>query len=111
MILEGLFGNPTAEKVLLYMENYGSGYARGVAVCFEIAVSQVQKQLERLELEGVLASRLVGRTREYTFNPRYRFLRKLRELLSEALKALPESYQEKYFRKRTRPRRAGKPLP
>lgn len=111
MLLEGLFGNPTAEKVLLYLENYGAGYARGIALNFGVAVSQVQKQLERLELEGILASRLIGRTREYAFNPRYRFLKALRNLLAEAIAALPEDYIVRYFRKRARPRRAGKALP
>ncbi len=111
MLLEGLFGNPTAEKVLLYLENYGSGYARLIALNFEIATSQVQKQLERLEREGILVSRMLGKTREYQFNPRYSFLKTLRQLLSEALLLLPNDYHLRYFRKRTRPRRAGKPLP
>ena len=36
-------------------------------------MSQVQRQLERFEREGLLASRLVGRTREYRWNPRCLF--------------------------------------
>ena len=111
MYLEGLFGNATAEKVLLYLENYNTGYASGIASTFSIAVSQVQKQLERMELDGILSSRMIGRTREYQFNPRFRFLKSLRNLLKEALDALPIEYQTKYFKQRQRPRRAGKPLP
>jgi hypothetical protein len=110
MLLSGLFGTETAEKVLLYLKNYGSGYPRGIATAYEIPVSQVQRQLERFEREGILVSRLVGRTREYRWNPRYLFLEELDSLLAKALAALPEDYQRKYFRTRTRPRRKGKPL-
>lgn len=111
MLLAGLFGNETAEKVLLYMENYESGHPSGIATVYEVPVSQVQRQLERFEKEGVLVSRLVGKTREYRWNPRYMFLSELRVLLHKALGLLPESYQLRYFRIRVRPRRKGKPHP
>lgn len=111
MLLSGLFGSETAEKVLLYMKNSGTGYPRGIATTFEIPVSQVQRQLERFEREGILVSRLIGRTREYEWNPRYLFREELSGLLAKALANLPDTYLEKYFRERTRPRRKGKPLP
>jgi DNA-binding MarR family transcriptional regulator len=111
MLLAGLLGTETAEKALLYLQNYGSGHPRAIAVTFDIAVSQIQRQLERFEREGLLVSRLVGRTREYQWNPRYLFLTELRALLEKALEHLPADYREKYFRARTRPRRKGKPLP
>jgi predicted ArsR family transcriptional regulator len=110
MLLSGLFGNETAEKVLLSISNYGSGYPRGIAMTFGIAVSQVQRQLERLEREAVLSSRLVGRTRVYELNPRYLFRDELEALLKKALKALPPSVIDQYFTQRRRPRRRGKPL-
>lgn len=110
MILSGLFGNETAEKVLLSLANYGSGYPRGIAATFNISVSQVQRQLERLEREAVLSSRLIGRTRVYEFNPRYLFRNELETLLKKALKNLPSSILEEYFTQRSRPRRQGKPL-
>src|SRR3954468_3045685 len=111
MLLAGLLGNETAEKVLLYLKNYGAGYPRAIALIFEIPVSQVQRQLERFEREGILVSRLIGRTREYEWNPRYLFLEELGQLLEKALRALPDSTSRRYFRKRSRPRRQGKPLP
>ncbi|HRK02937.1 MAG TPA: ArsR family transcriptional regulator [Oligoflexia bacterium] len=111
MLLSGIFGNETAEKVLLFLENYEFGYPRGIAKTFDLSISQVQNQLERFEREGIVASRLVGKTRMYEWNPRYLFLPELRAMLEKALKRLPESLQEKYFRARTRPRRKGKPLP
>jgi predicted transcriptional regulator len=111
MILSGLLGNETAAKVLLYLENYESGYPRSISQAFEVSISQVQRQLEKFELEGVLSSKLVGKTRVYTFNPRCFYLSDLRSILSKSLNALPASEQDKYFRKRQRPRRAGKALP
>ena len=110
MLLSGLFGNETAEKALLSIENDGSGYPSGIATSFGMAISQVQRQLERLEREAVLSSRLVGRTRVYEFNPRYLFRSELEALLKKALKNLPVEILEKYFTKRMRPRRRGKPL-
>jgi DNA-binding transcriptional ArsR family regulator len=111
MILEGLFGNATASKVLLYLESYGSGYPRAISETFEVSISQVQRQLERLESEGILSSRLVGRTRQYEWNPRCFYLSDLREILVKSINRMPLSLQEKYFRHRMRPRKKGKPLP
>ena len=111
MLLKGVFGTESAEKVLFYIQNYGSGHPRGIATTFEMPVSQVLRQLERFEREGLLVSRLVGRTREYRFNPRYLFLDEISAVLEKALVSLPESFQEKYFRQRMRPRRKGKALP
>lgn len=110
MVLSGIFGNETAEKVLLFLENYGSGYPRGIAKAFELSISQVQNQLERFEREGIVASRFLGKTRMYEWNPRYLFLPELHAMLKKALKHLPDTMHEKYFRARMRPRRKGKPL-
>ena len=111
MIISTLFGSETAEKALLYIENYGSGYPRGIAKTFGLAVGQVQKQLEKFELEGILSSRLVGRTRVYVWNPRCFYLLELRGILAKSLLHLPSSILDQFFRQRTRPRRKGKPVP
>lgn len=55
-------------------------------------------------------TRSVGRTRVFTWNPRYPFLDPLRALLASAMEYLPASEVQAYFRKRTRPRHSGKPL-
>lgn len=110
MLLSGLLGNESAEKALLYLENYGQGYARKIAAVYGVSLSQIQRQLERLERDGILVSQLVGKTRVYQINPRYFFKDELRALLEKALKNLPTPLKEKYFSERTRPRRKGKPL-
>jgi len=48
-MLESLLGNKTAERVLLYLANYGQGYAREIAATHGVSVSVVLKQLARLE--------------------------------------------------------------
>lgn len=109
-MIESLVGNPTTEKVLLFLHNYDEGYGAQIAKNFEISLSQVQKQLEKLELGGFFVSRVIGRTRVYSWNPRNPLNKKVRELLDEVLKTLPEKEIKKYYRLRTRPRRKGKPL-
>jgi len=107
--LEGLFGGQAATKVLLFIENYGEGYASWIAKTFEMPVSEVQKQLKKLEEAGVLVSRMVGRSRIYTWNPRDPGLEGLRQLLQSTLDfGIPEERLKKYFRQRRRPRRKGK---
>jgi DNA-binding transcriptional ArsR family regulator len=70
----------------------------------------VQQQLRRLEEGGVVVSRLYGRVRLYEFNPRYPFLDELRALLAKAMEYLPQEEIDKYYMRRTRPRRPGKAL-
>ena len=108
--LDAILGNRTAACVLLYIENYGSGYARKIATTYEMPVSVVQDQLRKLEGAGILVSQSVGRTRVFEFNPRSPTVRNLRSFLSEELDTLPNSLTKRFFRERQRPRRTGKPL-
>ncbi len=109
-MLESLFGNGTVEKVLLYLENYQEGHASEIATTFSIRLSVIQKQLKRLEDGGIIVSHLKGRTRLYTWNPRYPFAVELHALLEKSFKFISENDLKKYYRKRMRPRRSGKPL-
>jgi D-alanyl-D-alanine carboxypeptidase len=109
-MLEAVVGSVAAERVLLYLQNYDQAYGREIAATFDLAQSQVQKQLVKLESGGVLVSRLAGRTRIYQWNPRNPLVPALRALLNAALVSLPIAEQQRYFRRRTRPRRSGKAL-
>lgn len=109
-MLEAIVGSAAAERVLLYLQNYDEAYGREIAATFGLAQSQVQKQLRKLESGGVLVSRLAGRARIYTWNPRNPLVPPLRALFQSALSALPHNEQQKYFRSRRRPRRSGKAL-
>lgn len=109
-MIEGLVGNLTAEKVLLYIENYGEGYSSGIASTFDVPKSQVYKQLLRLETKGLLVAQQKGNVRLFKFNPRLPYLDELRALLNKVLSLQSRSDIEKYYRERQRPRRTGKRL-
>jgi len=109
-MLEGVFGNITVEKILFTLFVYGEGYPLGMAKNFVEPVNRFQQQLRRLENAGIVVSRLVGNVRIYTFNPRYPFLEQLKALVEKAYEFLPEKEKKEYYGRRTRPRRAGKPL-
>jgi hypothetical protein len=103
-MLASLFGSKNAERVLIFLSARDEGYAREIARFFETDLKSIQQQLEKLEAAGVLSSREVGRTRPYTFNPRYPFLAELKNLLEKALTFYPEDEREKLIMNRRRPR-------
>lgn len=108
-MLEPLLGSVSRERVLVFLYARGEGYAREIARFFDTDLVQVQKQLDRLEEAGAVAGRNVGRTRLYTFNPRYPFLKQVLPLLEKAVEFYPEPVRERLFMDRRRPRRRGKP--
>ena len=83
-MLEPLLGSQTREKVLIYLAAQKQGYAREISEFYNSSLSPVQIQLDRLEAGNVLVSHLSGRTRVYSFNPRYPFLEELLQLLNKA---------------------------
>ena len=109
-MLEPLLGSKHAELVLIFLIARGEGYASEIARFFDTHLYGIQKQLDRLEAGGVLVSRKVGRTRVYTFNPRYPFLNELKALLTKALTFYPAEVRERLLYNHRRPRRRGKPL-
>lgn len=109
-MIESLLGNQTAEKVLLYVVNYGEGHTSGIAQTFDLPKSQVRKQLIRLEAGGILVGRSVGNIRMFQINPRCPYKKELEIFLEKILSLLSKVEQEKYYHQRRRPRRTGKAL-
>jgi hypothetical protein len=109
-MLEPLIGSTSSERVLIFLYARGEGYPREIARFYNADLTPIQKQLEKLEIGGVLASRQAGRTRLYSFNPRYPFRAELESLLAKALSFYPEKQREALLMNRRRPRRRGKPL-
>ena len=95
--------------MLLFLAARGSGYAREIAACWSMDVSTVQNQLLRMERDGLLISRKIGRTRVFEFNPRYAFKDEVTALLAKVLSRLPRDIRDKLTLERSRPRRTGKP--
>ena len=108
--LEALFGSRSAAQVLMFLQNYGEGHASRIATTFDVPVMAIQRQLKRLEAEGILVSRMIGTSRVFTWNPRNATIADLRSFLECELNRLSRDDTQKYFRQRQRPRRAGKPV-
>ena len=109
-MLESILGSLSSERVLVFIFARKEGYAREIARFFETDLAPIQKQLDKLELAGVLASRTVGKTRLYEFNPRYAFLDEIRSLMEKAISFNSPEDKERLVMVRRRPRRKGKPL-
>jgi predicted transcriptional regulator len=109
-MLEPLLGSKSSEKVLIFIEALGEGYPREISRFFNLSLDPIQKQLDKLEFGGILVSFVKGRTRLYTFNPRYPFLKELKVILDKALTFYPEDERERLLMNRRRPRRRGKSI-
>ncbi len=109
-MIEVLLGSKNAERVLIYINSREEGYAREIARYFNTDLKSIQKQLNKLEKGGVLASRDVGKTRPYVFNPRYPFLTELKALLAKAFSFYSAKEQEELVMNRRRPRAKSKAL-
>ncbi len=108
-MLEALFGSINKERALLYLVARGEGYPRAIADFFDTNLRNIQVQLDNLEAGGIVVSRLEGRTRLYTFNPRWPLLNELLALLERALEFYPDDERARLAGGRRRPRRRGKP--
>jgi predicted transcriptional regulator len=109
-MLEGIFGNKTAEKVLLHIFHYGESHASAIAKDFAIAVNPVVQQLNRFERAGILVSKESGRSRVYSFNPKSVFNKPIQDIIEKAYESIPLTERQKLFETRRRPRRKGKPV-
>ena len=79
-----------------------------IAKTFGFGLKMTQRQLKRLEEQGVLVSRRLGNLRLFSFNERNPSVRNLRKMLEVELGALPADDQQQYFRQRQRPRQGNK---
>jgi hypothetical protein len=108
--LEALFGNRTAVRLMLYLFHYGEVYGTGMAKDLDIALSPIQRQLDKFESAGFLISKMVGNTRVYSFNPKQPATKKLKELIQVFYESMSDAERQKMFAARRRPRRRGKPV-
>jgi sugar-specific transcriptional regulator TrmB len=84
-------------------------YPRELARILEQPLFGIQKALSGLERDGLVASRMAGRTRLYRLNPRYFALKELQSLLGRLAEA-EQTLRTRIEDLRRRPRRPGKRL-
>ena len=109
-MLEGLFGSINKERILVYLTARGEGYPRAMAQFFDTNLRNIQVQLDNLEAGGIVVSRQEGRTRLYSFNPRWPMRAELIALIDRVLEFYPAEERKRLLGGRKRPRRRGKPL-
>jgi len=103
------FGSSTRTRVLLSLSLLGESYARELARVLGAPLSGVQKALQSLELDGLVAGRSVGRTRVFQLDPRY-FARDALKVFLQRLAEPETALRSQVATLRRRPRRTGKPL-
>jgi hypothetical protein len=109
-MLEYILGSKSKERVLLYISVRKQGYAREIANFYNTELTPIQNQLNKLEIGGILVNQLVGKSRVFSFNPRYPFIKELLALLEKAVEFLTDEEKSELIIYRKRPRRTGKPL-
>jgi DNA-binding transcriptional ArsR family regulator len=103
------FGGATRTRVLLTLSLLGESYPRELARMLDTPLSGVQKALQSLEVDGIVAGRSVGRTRVFQLDPRYFARDALKQFLARLTE--PElELRQRVAALRRRPRRTGKPL-
>jgi DNA-binding transcriptional ArsR family regulator len=95
--------------VLLALRLLDESYARELARLLDAPLSGVQGALRSLERDGLVAGRLVGRTRLFQLDPRYFARDELRRYLLRLTEA-ENTLRARVAGLRRRPRRGGKPL-
>jgi DNA-binding transcriptional ArsR family regulator len=103
------FGGRTRTAVLLALRLLVESYPRELARTLDTDLSGVQQALRRLELDGLVAGRSVGRTRLYRINPSYFAFEDLQRFLLR-LTEPEDQLRNRIELLRRRPRRTGKRL-
>jgi DNA-binding transcriptional ArsR family regulator len=103
-----LFGSKMRTALLMLTAVLEETYPAELARYLGTSISSVQRTLDKIEDEGLVATRpFVVRT--VTLNPLYPAAKELRALLLRVAQGYPE-YQRIKESRRTRPRRRNKPL-
>jgi sugar-specific transcriptional regulator TrmB len=103
------FGSRTRTLALLALSLLEESFPRELARLLKVPLNGVQQALRGLEVDGLVAARMAGRTRLYRLNPRYFAHEELQAYL-ERLAEGENDLVQATATLRKRPRRARKPL-
>ena len=95
-MLDGLIGNKSIQKILLFLFVNGKCYGTQLHELLNTPLTPIQKALLRLEKGGVILSGYEGKTRLYQFNPAYPLLTELEQFLKKAYTLLPSQEKKGY---------------
>jgi DNA-binding IclR family transcriptional regulator len=103
-----LFGSARRGELLILIALLGETYPTEIARLLEAPLYSVQRVVDALDRDGIVATRMSGGTRRVSLDPRYFAHRELKSLLLRLSEAQP-ALVEAATRRRSRLRRAGKP--
>lgn len=109
-VLADLLGSIAAEAALLHLFHHGESYGRAIASDFGVSLDSVQKQLDKLERNGLLLSKRQGRTLVYTWNPKSRASNRLKDLVAVAYDGISPEISAVKFAIRRHHRSKDKPV-
>ena len=110
-MLNVIFGNDNAERVLQYLLAKENGYLSEISQYYNIAPSILKKQIDKFEAGNVIVGKNIGRTRVFELNKRYPFIKELIALLKKARMVYSQEDRTNLLSpKRTRFRKNDKPL-
>jgi DNA-binding transcriptional ArsR family regulator len=101
-----LFGSRMRTALLMLVAILDDTYPAEISRYLGSTISAVQRTLDKLEEEGLVATRRLG-VRRVALNPNYPAFRELRALLLRLAEGYSQ-YQSVKESRRTRPRRRGK---
>lgn len=104
-----LLGSRRRTEVLILIALLEESYPTELARLLGAPLYSVQKVVDALDREGVLATRRIGTERRVTLDPRFFAVSELRALLLRLAQAEPE-LRDIAAKARRRPRRKGKAL-
>jgi hypothetical protein len=104
-----LFGSPLCPRVLILIAALDETYPAQISKLLRASLFSVQRIVDDLEREGVIATRRLGNERRVSLNPRYLGAQALREFLIQRADASGETVAILNSLRR-RPRRRGKRL-
>ena len=102
-----LFGSRRRTEVLVLLALIGESYPTELARLLGARLFAVQAIVDSLESEGIVVTRLMGRVRRVSLDPRFYARRELNALLLRLAEGEPD-LQQLAERRRARPRRQGK---
>jgi len=108
--MKSLFGSLSRERILTFIAAREQGYAGEIIEFWKCPDRPIKRELNRLEADGVLIAKPVGRTIVYSINPRYFIRNELKALLLKLVEAYPPEWKENLLYNRRRPRAKGKPV-
>jgi hypothetical protein len=108
--MKSIFGSLSRERILTFIAAREQGYAREIVEFWDCPDRPIKRELNRLESDGVLIAKPIGRTIVYSMNPRFFLQNELIALLLKIIDAYPPEWKEKLLYNRRRPRAKGKPV-